>query len=243
MLSRILDWWSYFFRHSPDTEPFASWSWPHWTMLIVAGLGIIFIISHFFALTNKRKLTKRVAYILATQQAILYGWYVLADNFNPAEGLPLFNCRVAIIASIIALLTDNKMAKMISVYWGIFGSIMALTVLGLDPYTFPHWTSISYFIGHILLLWTAIYFWLDNPAIFNRQNLKRILIFTNIYHLLVFPINLILHSNYCYLNSSPISLGTNWNQILYTISSMLVFNFCILAVHFISQKLPRPTAK
>lgn len=152
------------------------------------------------------------------------------------EGLPLYNCRVAIISLAVGLLLNNKKLKVLAVYWGGFGTIFALLSPGTDPFSFPHYTKISYFLGHVLLAYGVVYILSVEEFKLNIKNLKGVLIFTNIYHSIVFFIDRIIGANYCYLINSPVAL-TKMSQFLYTFTVMMVFNLSIIVFYLIISKL------
>ena len=74
-------------------------------------------------------------------------------NYNPfTEGLPLYHCRVAILALALGLIFKINLLLNIGAYWGIFGSISALLVVGADPFAFPHVTQFSLFYWAFVLI-------------------------------------------------------------------------------------------
>ena len=41
---------------------------------------------------------------------------------------------------------------------GLIGAVSAFSIsVVLDPFVFPHITQISFFIGHLFLLWSSVY--------------------------------------------------------------------------------------
>lgn len=223
----------YFFRKSIGQNHFATFGKLH---LII--LSIALVVSMFIIIKKKesRIFELCVGIVLLIQQVILYFWY-FKENYHPLqEGLPLFHCRVAIITLLIGLiLKKDFMAKMGS-YWGIFGSISAMLFPALDPFSFPHITQFSYFIGHIFLLWGSIYLLFVKNIGMNKYELKKIVIITNIYHPLIFILNHIIGSNYAFMSSSPIGIGNNLNPYLYGLIVMMIFNIILILEYIIINK-------
>ena len=58
----------------------------------------------------------------------------------------------------IGLLFNKSICRKLGSMWGLIGAIFALIYpSGLDPFVFPHITQFSFFIGHLFLLWGAVY--------------------------------------------------------------------------------------
>lgn len=225
-----------FFRTQPDRYAFDMFGITHIFILLITVLGCILIIHFKDKLRAKSKFKNIIAIILLAQQIILYNWYIFSGYNTLREGLPLYNCRVAIISLAVGLLLNNKKLKTLAVYWGGFGTIFALLSPGTDPFSFPHYTKISYFLGHVLLAYGIVYILSVEEFKLNIKNLKGVLIFTNIYHSIVFFIDRIIGANYCYLINSPVAL-TKMSQFLYTFIVMMVFNLSIIIFYLIISKL------
>lgn len=230
-----------FFRSNPDRYVFDNFGFIHIVILIITFSGCFIIIKKRRMFKENsilcRKIKNTMIIIMLTQQAILYLWYILSGYNTLRQGLPLYNCRVAIISISIGLLVNNKALKSLGVYWGCFGAIFALVMPGVDPFKFPHYTQISYFVGHICLLWSIMYILVIEDFKFTVKSLKNILIFTNVYHGIVFIINVVIGANYCYLIESPIRLFMNMPQLLYTFTFMMIFNIAILVNYKVCKSL------
>lgn len=233
MLEKI----KYFFRGTPDGYVFPTASVKHWTIMAFVLIGLEFIIKCRIKFKNSKyeKVFKiLMIFMLSIQQIILYLWYELSGYFTIHESLPLYNCRLAIIFTIFAFITNKDFYKNICCYWGVTGSFLALIFPALDPFQFPHFTGISFFVGHTLLLWSAIYFLVVDKHKINKKSLGSVLIFTNIYHGIILIFNGFTNSNYCYLNAPPFSIGIieKLPQLLYTCIIFTAFNIMIILFYF-----------
>lgn len=218
----------YFFSTSIGKNNFVVFGMIHLFLLISAFLVSVIIVR---VKKESRLFEIFIGSILLVQQLILYTWYI-GGNYNfLKEGLPLFHCRISIIMLIVGLiLKSDFMAKMGS-YWGIFGSTSALIFPGLDPFSFPHITQISYFIGHIFLLWGSVYLLFVKNIGMSKYEFKKVLIITNVYHMIIFAFDNIIGANYAYMKSSPISIGNSLNPFLYGFIVMTIFNI-ILSIEY-----------
>lgn len=209
-----------FFRGIAEKNEFITFGNIHIGLLLIALIGCFLILN-----SKESKVLELIIGIgLLSQQFILYYWYLTTKYCLFSEGLPLYHCRIAIIALGIGFLFNKKKLLKIGSYWGIFGSISALLFVGLDPFYFPHITQFSYFIGHFLLLWSSVYCLFIKKIGMNNKDYYTCLIVTNIYHLSMFVINPMLKSNYGYMTFSPISIGQELAPVIYGLIVIIIFN-------------------
>lgn len=241
-----MEWFRYFFRGTPDEYVFPIWGLTHIIMLFIAFLGVEFLISNKKKLKNSSlgkgfKLLMIIA--LASQQIILYLWYGFSGYFTIKESLPLYNCRIAIIFTILALVTDKNIFKNVGCYWGVAGAILALMMpTDLDPFLFPHFTGVSFFLGHIALLWATMYILVVDEYRISKPSLKSILYFSNIYHLIIYSFNVLTKSNYCYVIEPPFAkefFANIMSPISYTITAFAIFNLSMILVYLTAKTIYR----
>ena len=223
----------YFFRSATDKNNFITFGKLHLLILFIALFVSIFI---FIMKTKNRILELFIGSTLIIQQVILYTWYFISKYNLLKEGLPLFHCRIAIIFVGIGLIFNRKPLMKIGSYWGIFGSISALLLPGIDPFSFPHITQFSYFIGHLFLLWGSIYLLRVKKIGMSEIDLKNLLLFTTAYHLLMLMINTILNSNYAYMNAPPFYIGDRLNPLIYSLTVIMIFNIVLCIEYFFINK-------
>jgi len=157
-LERILDFLIYFFRSKPEGYDIEKYGFTHIVLVIIAFAGAIIIYKYRDKFKNSNKnILKVFVAILFLQQFILYFWYITSGAFSIETSLPLYDCRVAIICLIYGVFFHNEKSKRIGIYLGFVGSIVALLTPELDKFAFPHYTWISFFVGHTLLLWVSCY--------------------------------------------------------------------------------------
>ncbi|WP_042273401.1 YwaF family protein [[Clostridium] dakarense] len=206
------------------------------THLFILSIALVITVFICIRKTESRKFELFTGSILILQQLFLYSWYFIGKYNTFKEGLPLYHCRIAIIFMGIGMILSKDILMKIGSYWGIFGSIGALLFPGLDPFTFPHITQFSYFIGHLFLLCGAVYLLSVKKIGMSKSDLKNVLIFTNIYHVLMFVTNNALGSNYGYMSSPPIHIGTGLNHIVYALLVMTIFNIILFIEYILINK-------
>ena len=218
-----------FFTNKPSPIKFITFGPVHLLILFMALIISIFI---FRRIGENRGIELFIGCILIFQQIILYSWYFISNYNSIKEGLPLYHCRIAIIFLGLGLIFNNKNLTKLGSYLGIFGSIGALLFPGLDPFSFPHITQFSYFIGHLFLLWGSIYLLFVKKIGMTKIDLKNIFLFTNLYHVIVFVLNHKISSNYAYLRQPPFKINYTFNPYFYGFIVMMIFNI-ILALEYL----------
>ncbi len=151
----------------------------------------------------RRKTEWFLATILTLQQTILYAWYITSGNFTLAESLPLYSCRLAIIGTVILLLTRHKKLFDIVYYWGIVGGLIALITPDTSGFGPPHIMFMQYFFGHGTLIVSILYMMLAYDYYPTKASLKWAYKITSIYFVGIFFINKLVGGNYSYLNGKP----------------------------------------
>ena len=233
-LNRILEFFAYFFRSKPEGYDIEKFGFTHIFLVTFAFVGAILIYVNRDKLKSSNKnILKFFVVLLFLQQVILYGWYIISGAFSIETSLPLYDCRVAIICLIYGVFFNNNKSKRIGIYLGFVGSIVALISPDLDRFIFPHYTWISFFVGHILLLWVSCYIFFVEEIEISFKKYTEVFIFTNILHIAVIIFNSISKSNYAFLSEPPIfkEVAGRLHPITYIAIMMLMLNFSLYLVH------------
>lgn len=214
----------YFFRGGQEDYYFKLFGLPHIIHLIIA----VAVVIHILKINrDNRRFELVIGVTLLIQQIVLYSWYLGANFKVITEGLPLYHCRVAIIALSLGLIFNKDVLTKIGAYWGFSGSILALIVVRPDGFYYPHITLFSFFIGHYFLLWGAVQILFVKKIGMSKKDYYFMLKFTTGYHIFIFFVNNILGANYAYMASSPIGFASNWGAIPYALLVITVFNLII----------------
>lgn len=231
----ILNFFSYFFRSTPEGHDIVKYGYTHIKLMLVAFVGAILIYTFRDVLKKKYKFVLKIFVIfLFLQQLILYSWYIFSGAFSLSVSLPLYDCRVAILCLIYGEFFNKNKFKRIGIYLGFIGSIIALITPELDKFVFPHYTWFSFFVGHIMLLWVSVYIFFVEQIEISFQKYKEVFIFTNLLHIIILFINRIVNANYAYLTNPPIfkNIAQEIPRSLYVFIMLLNFNLVLFFVHF-----------
>ncbi|MFZ2258969.1 MAG: TIGR02206 family membrane protein [Clostridiaceae bacterium] len=238
----------YFYRGTWQDYLFPLFSPVHFLLLAILITGGILIAVNKEKLRSdgRRILGKLFLGSLFLEQISQYSWYFLAGTFTLGDGLPLYICRTAIPAIILAYLTGNYFVMTISVYWGLFGGILALLFPVIYPFYFPHITNFTYFLGHFVMVWSVIYFLAVEKYRFTTKGLLSALVFTNLFNVFVHWLNPMVNGNYSYFSYPPVFkevLG-KLSSTNYAVVVFITYNLLILLIHGVGAKLQtnsRPT--
>jgi hypothetical integral membrane protein (TIGR02206 family) len=134
------------------------------------------------------------------------GWHVWAvywDIWTIQTMLPLHLCSLMIWLSAYMLITKNHAIYEVAYFLGIGGALQALLTPDASGYGFPHFRAFQTFIAHGLLVLIPVYMTVVEGFRPTLQSLKRVFIWTNLYLIPVFFLNLLIGSNYLFIAHKP----------------------------------------
>ena len=186
------------------TEPFILFGTAHLTALAIT---LLFSFLYFRKVWGEKE-RKTVCWIFAiaivANETALHVWSVYWGIWNIQTMLPLHMCSVMIWASAYMLVTKNYGIYEMVYFLGLGGAMQAvLTPADAAAYNFPHFRLMQTFIAHGLLINIAIYMTLVEGFRPTLQSFKRVFIWTNIYMIVIFFLNLAIGSNYLFVAYKP----------------------------------------
>ena len=178
-------------------------------------------------------------FLLAFQQLSFLFFLSFIRHDTIREALPLYTCRVSIYSGFFALLFYNKNLKILTIFWGLIGGLIGMIYPDLTPYSWPHIMYVNFFLTHYLVFWVSLFFLIVDEVRLNRENLKFLFVFVNIFLMVTEIINLKFGLNYAYLSYSPIftDLLKKLPGYLYFILAGVLYNFSIILNYYIFKKL------
>ena len=112
-------------------------------------------------------------------------------------------CSVMVWLTMYMLITNSYAIYELAYFLGIGGALQALLTPDITGYGFPHFRAFNTFLAHGLLVAVPIYMTLVEGYRPTLQSLKRVFIWTNIYVIPVFFLNLWIGSNYLFIAYKP----------------------------------------
>ncbi|NLA32575.1 MAG: TIGR02206 family membrane protein [Mollicutes bacterium] len=237
---------SHFFRSVEDVSPLKLFSPIHLILLLIYIIGIVLIYKNNKKLKkSKYDILKIMAIILLIDQIVLYTWQITSGYFRWDMSLPLYHSRIAVPMLIIGIFKNNKRIKILGMYWGLLGSVIAMIMAELYKFSFPHYTNFQFFIVHIIMGWILAYLlFVDQVKITKEDNIFALKI-TTIYNIALVIFNFILkpsypNVNYGYMLKAPEFIGPLFKPIIHAILMIIIFNIMMyllyLFFNFIRKK-------
>lgn len=144
-----------------------------------------------------------LALILLVNEVAWHYWNYVVGRWTIQTMLPLQLCSVLVWLGALMLMTRSYRIYEFMYFMGIAGAIQALATPDLGPYGFPHFRFFQTFISHGLIVTSAIYMTVVEGFRPTWKSIPRVVIWTNIYALLIFFLNSSIGSNYLMVNYKP----------------------------------------
>ena len=133
----------------------------------------------------------------------LHAWTAYWGLWNIQTMLPLHLCSLMVWASAYMLFTKNYNIYEMTYFLGIGGATQALLTPDATGYGFPHYRAFQTFIAHGLLVAIPIYMTIVEGFRPTVLSFKRVFIWTNVYMVFIFFLNLVIGSNYLFIGHKP----------------------------------------
>jgi hypothetical integral membrane protein (TIGR02206 family) len=154
---------------------------------------------------KERKIVRwAFAIAIVLNESSLHIWSLYWGIWDIQTMLPLHMCAVLIWSSAYMLISKNYPIYEMVYFIGLGGAMQAvLTPADAAAYNFPHFRIMQTFIAHGLLINIAIYMTVVEGFRPTLQSFKRVFIWTNIYMVIIFFLNLAIGSNYLFIAHKP----------------------------------------
>lgn len=132
-------------------------------------------------------------------------WQIVNGIWNVAYSLPLHLCTFSVPLSALMLVTRNYRLYEVLYFWGFAGGTQALLTpdLTASGYNFPHFVYWIFWTSHGVVLWAVVFAtaaWAYRPT---AQSILRVAVITNLFVLVVAPVNWLTGGNYLYIARKP----------------------------------------
>lgn len=177
--------------------------------LIALTLVVLFCLSFLYLRKvlderGKRNFRYTLAILLMLVESSVHIWSAYWGIWTIQTMLPLHVCSVLVWASAYMLFTKNYSVYEMVYFLGMGGAMQALlTPADAAQYSFPHFRVLQTFIAHGILFSIPVYMTVVEGFRPTLQSFKRVFIWTNIYMVIVFFINLAIGSNYLFVAHKP----------------------------------------
>ena len=152
---------------------------------------------------TKAALRWMLALILWGNEFAWHYWNYSVGRWTIQTMLPLHLCSVLVWVGALMLVTKSYRIYEFMYFMGIAGAIQALATPDLGVDGFPHFRFFQTFISHGLIVTSAIYMTVVEGFRPTLKSIPRVVIWMNVYALIVFFINTAIGSNYLMINHKP----------------------------------------
>lgn len=139
------------------------------------------------------------AEVLATHLYLIF----IENTWSLQDSLPLHLCRISVVMAGLALITQKQTLYEWTVYLGL--------PCGLHSILTPEfaqgnslWMMTDYYFTRTMLLFVPVFLSFTVGKVPRRKAVAANFIYANIFVVIIFPLNLILGSNYMYLLQKPV---------------------------------------
>ncbi|WP_101842330.1 TIGR02206 family membrane protein [Halobacillus sp. Marseille-P3879] len=191
-----------------STHPFELFSFSHFTMLIIFGLGTLLLIVYRDEVTYGKKAHNIVRWSLLTAlvtSELSYQLWAFAHNlYFTYEYLPLHLCGIASLTGISALLTYHRKLIQANYFIAVIPAIIALVVPEI-PHGYEHFRFWKFFIHHMAIPWTGLFLILTTRISITLKIMCETYCYLVLYAVAVGIFNKTFHTNYLFLTRPPAS--------------------------------------
>lgn len=191
------------YGHLYDDFPFELFSISHLVMIGILVMGGV-LLSIFRQYIQMRSGNFRAAiFSLLLGLEVMYHYWMYKDRLWDASNmLPFHLCSISLILCLLLLITKWELVFQVVYFIGIIGAIMAV----ITPELFlgyPHFRYFHFFVTHILIIWTCLYFVLVHQYKPTKIGLLLSFVFLNSSAVLAWIVNHYTGGNYMFLAYKP----------------------------------------
>src|SRR5947207_7997758 len=188
-----------------STPEVHAWS-PSQLTVIFLTIVLPFLLALIVHRTKSRLLERSICFAISALLLINYVAYlIVARDFGVTTWyrmLPLQLCDWAMAVIIVALWTGNRRWLEIAYFWGIGGTLQAILTPNLR-YGFPDLRFISFFVAHSGIIIGIVFLMLVYGFRPRAIGILRTFVWTEVYFVVAFTIDLLTGENYGFLLHKP----------------------------------------
>ena len=152
---------------------------------------------------TQRAFRYTLAAILLVDEALWHLWNWTTGIWSLQYTLPLHVCSLMVFASAYLLVTKNYRVYEFIYFFGIGAATQALLTPDAGIYGFPHFRFFQVMISHGAIVTTAIYMTIVEGLRPTLSSFARVAMGGLAYMAVIYPINLLLGSNYLFIMHKP----------------------------------------
>ncbi|MBN2797278.1 MAG: TIGR02206 family membrane protein [Clostridia bacterium] len=222
-------------KHPEDIERFKLFGNHH-----LMTIAIMFVLSVIIILMAK-KYKRSIKIYLIISLIFMDGSYRLWGGFYQGIDLEVFFTlhlsSAAVILTILTMLHYKQILFDVLVYLALLAVPQAIITPGIIHYGFPHLRFFHILWIHFTVITAVFYMLLIEKHRPSKQSLKRALVVTHIYGVLVFIINRIFDTNYMFIGRKTSAVTVidylgPWPYYILSLDLILIITFWLLSLIF-----------
>ena len=227
-----------YFAYNYSGAPFLLFGMPHLAALLALVLLNLGLLNFKQAPENvRRRVRITLAIVLLFDESTWHAWNLYHGHWSIQTMLPLHLCSILIWLSGFMLIARNYRIYEFIYFLGIGGAFQYLMTPDLGIYGFPHFRYFQAFLSHGLLLTSGIYMSAVEGFRPTWKSMLRVVVWSNIYMAMIFPINVLIGSNYLMINgksatASLLDLLPPWPIYILYMEVIGIVTFLILYLPF-----------
>jgi hypothetical integral membrane protein (TIGR02206 family) len=151
----------------------------------------------------KRTVRWRLGLVLLLNEIAWHYWNYAVGTWTIQTMLPLQLCSLMVWFGALMLFTKSYRLYQYVYFLGIGAAIQALATPDLGIYGFPHFRFFQTFLSHGLIITSALYMIGVEGFRPTWRSVIRVAIWTNIYVIIIYFVNVFIGSNYLNLIAKP----------------------------------------
>lgn len=184
-------------------EPFRHFNLPH---IVALGLTLLSCFLSAKVVKNKKQANILRHILVGSLIFKLLSYHIWQIFFEPTliwqRHLPLHISQISIILMIIGLVIRKNGFYQFIYYWAGWSSLLAILFPALQE-NFPHPKFLDFFLGYLLLLTSISYIYFVEKIKITYKYLWKTAGCLLLYCTIIYPINLILRTNFLFLIEKP----------------------------------------
>jgi len=194
-----------FFTKDYTGAPFDLFGPAHLAVLgIIAMIGFSFVFARKLWGEDMRRIFRYgLAIWLAVWELGWHAWSMYYGLWTVQTNLPLHICSIFVWLSILMLIQKNTTIFELAYFLGIGGATQALLTPDAGIYGLPHFRAVQTLAAHGGIVLAALYMTIVEGFRPTWGSFKRVFLWTNVYMVVIFFLNLALGSNYLFIAHKP----------------------------------------
>jgi hypothetical integral membrane protein (TIGR02206 family) len=155
--------------------------------------------------TTRRRARVALALLMVATESSFHVWSFVIGTWTVQTMLPLHLCSALIWTTAYTLVTLDATAYEFVYFMGIGAALQALLTPEAGPYGLPHYRALETLTAHSLLIISALYLTVVEGLRPMPGSIRRVVLGTLAYMVVVTGVNLVVGGNYMYTLAKPAS--------------------------------------